>query len=92
MPDKTDFEREERSVPSGFVTGLRAKLEQERQFAERQYPGSIALIDRWLDGGALGGLSNETKEEVIAKPKNKWTQEVIDLRTSGKRRRKPGHR
>jgi len=92
VPDKTDFEREERSLPSGFVTGLRAKLDQEREFAERQYPGSIALIDRWLDGGALGGLSNETKEEVIAKPKNKWTQEVIDLRTSGKRRRKPGHR
>jgi len=92
VPDASCFEAEGRNVPSEFVKGLRSKLEQERQFAEKQFPGSIALIDRWMASGALGGLSKATKEEVIAKPQNKWSQGVIDLRTSDKRRRKPGHR
>jgi ATP-dependent RNA helicase DeaD len=92
LPDQAEFEQEGRSVPSSFVVGLSGKVEQEREFAERQFPGSIVLIDRWLKSGALGGLSKETKDEVIAKPKNRWTQEVIDLRTSDRRRRKPGHR
>jgi superfamily II DNA/RNA helicase len=92
VPDVADFERDNREPPSGFVKGLRAKLDDERHFAEKQFPGSIGLIDQWLKRGALGGLSQQTKEEVISKPSNKWTQEVIDLRTSGKRRRKPGHR